>query len=256
MMKIIFRVLCRQARGVFLFPVVLAFTQLSALAVGSVNLVWNPSPDTDIDGYNIYYGSASGNYTNKISVGNVTNTMVVALAEGVQYFFAATAYNKSGLESDPSNEASYSVPIISVNQPPTLSALNNLVLNENAGLQTVALAGLSSGAPNENQTLSVTAVSSNPALIPNPAVSYTSANLSGSLAFTPVAFASGSATVTVTVNDGQSANGSFSRSFTVTVNPVNQPPTLSALNNLVLNENAGLQTVALAGLSSDRTSVV
>ena len=48
----------------------------------------------------------------------------------------------------------------------------------------------------------VTASSSNPALIPNPTVTYTSPNATGSLAYTPVANTSGSAVITVTVSDG------------------------------------------------------
>jgi hypothetical protein len=39
------------------------------------------------------------------------------------------------------------VPI--VNQPPTLNAINNLATNENAGLQTVSLSGIASGATND-----------------------------------------------------------------------------------------------------------
>jgi len=33
---------------------------------------------------------------------------------------------------------------------------------------------------------------------------------------------------------------------------VNQPPTLNAINNLTINENAGLQTVSLSGITPVR----
>src|SRR5206468_3006350 len=95
---------------------------------------------------------------------------------------------------------------------------------EDAGVQTVELSGISAGG-GESQNLTVTAVSSNTALIPNPTVSYTSANPSGSLSYTPVADQSGSAVITVTVqDDGGTANGGVdttTRTFTVTVTPVN-----------------------------------
>ena len=87
-----------------------------------------------------------------------------------------------------------------------MNAITNLTINENAGLQTVSLSGITSGATNENQTLTVTAVSSNTGLIPNPTVNYTSANTTGSLTFTPVTNANGTATITVTVNDGGTSN--------------------------------------------------
>ena len=56
---------------------------------------------------------------------------------------------------------------------------------------------------------------------------------------TPAANASGSATVTVSVNNGGASNNIVTQTFTVTVNAVNQAPTLNALNNLTINENAG-----------------
>ncbi|MEO7678272.1 MAG: Ig-like domain-containing protein, partial [Verrucomicrobiota bacterium] len=216
-----------------------------------MNLAWDPSPDVDVQGYRLYYGSASGNYSSSISVGNVMTAMIPGLLDGVTYFFVATAYNTAGLESDPSNEVSYSPPSTTVtNRPPTLNALNNLTINESAGLQSVGLSGISSGAANEFQTLTVTAGSSNPSLIANPAINYSSPNGTGILTFTPVAYAFGTATITVTVNDGQFQNNLITRSFVVTVNAVNQAPTLNALNNVTILENASAQTVTLSGISS------
>src|SRR5208282_1669728 len=96
--------------------------QLPAFAIQSVTLAWNPSTDPTVVGYNIYYGGASGNYTNTLSVGNVTNVTVSGLVEGDTYYFAATTYNSSGIQSPFSSEVSYSVPTtnaVAVNQPPT-----------------------------------------------------------------------------------------------------------------------------------------
>jgi hypothetical protein len=117
------------------------------------------------------------------------------------------------------------------------------MLDENAGLQTVNLTGISSGATNEFQTLTVTATSSNPALIPTPAVNYTSPNSTGSISFTPVASAFGSATVTVTVNDGGASNNVVSRSFSVIVNQVDLPPTITAIPNQVIATNTPTQPI-------------
>src|SRR5439155_2263467 len=63
------------------------------------------------------------------------------------------------------------LPIINVNavnDQPTLNAITDQTVNEDAAQQTVALDGIGSGAANEAQTLTVTASSSNTALIPNP----------------------------------------------------------------------------------------
>jgi len=82
----------------------------------------------------------------------------------------------------------------------------------------------------------VTASSSNPGLIPQPTVNYTSPNSTGTLRFTPVAQANGVATITVTVNDGGASNNVVTRSFTVTVS-ANTPPTISVITNQVIATN-------------------
>ena len=87
------------------------------------------------------------------------------------------------------------------NQLPTLDALADLTIAENAAEQTVNLAGITDG-DSGTQPLRVTASSSTPSLIPDSTVTYTSLNATGSLAFTPVADQSGTATITVTVEDG------------------------------------------------------
>ena len=93
-------------------------------------------------------------------------------------------------------------------------------------------------------------------MIPNPTVNYSSPNTTGTLTFTPVPTANGIATITVTVNDGGASNNIVTQTFTVTVNPVNQPPTLNALSNVTINESAGLQTVNLSGITSGATNEV
>jgi len=76
----------------------------------SVTLAWNRSPDTNVVGYNAYYGVASRTYTNTINLGNTTKATISGLVEGATYYFALTAYNILGLESDYSSEISYTVP--------------------------------------------------------------------------------------------------------------------------------------------------
>lgn len=79
-------------------------------AASSVTLAWEPSPDPTVVGYNLYSGVASGTYTNKLDVGSATNGSIFGLVELVTYFFAVTAYDALGLESDFSNELSFTVP--------------------------------------------------------------------------------------------------------------------------------------------------
>jgi hypothetical protein len=100
--------------GIFLFLALtlhgVAAFSATPPATASVNLEWSPSSDPAVIGYNIYYGGVSGNYTNKINAGNVTNINIFGLVPGVTYYFAATAYDALGDESGFSSEISYLVP--------------------------------------------------------------------------------------------------------------------------------------------------
>ncbi|HEX8144756.1 MAG TPA: tandem-95 repeat protein [Pyrinomonadaceae bacterium] len=139
--------------------------------------------------------------------------------------------------------ATATITVNPVNDAPTLNAIADLTINEDAPLQTVNLAGITAGG-GESQTLVVTATSNNTGLIPNPAVTYTSPNGTGSLSFTPAADQSGSALITVTVSDGGGiANGGVEtvvRTFTVTVNPVNDAPVNTVPGAQVTNADTAL----------------
>ena len=148
----------------------------------------------------------------------------------------------------------FTVTVTPVNDAPTLNALSDLALNEDAGIQHVTLSGIGSGAANETQVLTITATSDRTDIVPTPVVTYNAGASVGQLDFTPVADASGTATITVTIqDDGGTLNGGIDtqiQTFQVVIAPVNDPPTLNALTNLVLSEDAGVQTIVLDGISS------
>ena len=128
----------------------------------------------------------------------------------------------------------FTVTVTPVNDRPLLSAIADVTVVENSSAQVVALSGIAVGPANEvGQALTVTAISSRPDIIPDPTVTYTSAQSTGVLSFTPVTNMSGTATILVTVRDnGGTANGgqnTWSLSFTVTVTPVPHIPVL--INN-------------------------
>jgi hypothetical protein len=141
----------------------------------------------------------------------------------------------------------FTVNVAAVNQQPTLDTLGNIAILKNSGAQNVNLTGISAG-PGDSQTISITATSDTPGLIPNPQVTYNSPAATGSLSFTPVANATGSATITVTVKDnGGTANGgadTIVRMFTITVNNPNQPPSFTKGSNQAVAMNAAAQSIA------------
>jgi hypothetical protein len=188
-------------------------------------LAWQPSTDTNVVGYNVYFGGASETYTNKFSAGDTMSAVVSNLMQGATYYFAVTAYDSTGLESPFSSETSYAVPLnagngsnpTTANTPPTLNTIGNVAINENAGEQTVNLSGISSGIVSGKQKLKITAASSDHALIPAPKIKYTSANTTGTLTFAPKKNATGTATITITANNGEKTANLVTQIFTVTV---------------------------------------
>ena len=95
------------AHDSFLVSVLAILVSVSTHAASTVTLAWDPSTGTNIAGYKIYYGASSGSYTNALTVGSVTTATISNLLNGATYYFVATAYDSSNLESDFSNEVSY-----------------------------------------------------------------------------------------------------------------------------------------------------
>src|SRR3954462_12309283 len=173
----------RQAVLTVFLLILSGIAPFSAFAASTVTLAWDPSVSTNVAGYNLYYGAISGNYTNVVSAGLATSATISGLASNTIYYFAATAYDTDGIESEFSTETNY-ITSPPLNYPPTLNPIANLTINENAGQQPITLTGISSGFSNEFQTLTVSAISRNTRLIPNPAVTYVSPNSTATLRFT------------------------------------------------------------------------
>ena len=85
----------------------------------SVKLEWDANTEGDLAGYKVYYGGESGSYSDTVDVGNVTFFTVTSLSEGL-FFFAVTAYDTSGNESDFSNEVSADIDLTPPSIPTNL----------------------------------------------------------------------------------------------------------------------------------------
>lgn len=87
-------------------------------AIGSASLQWiapteneDGSPLTDLAGFTVYVGTASGLYTHEHRIENpsISVYLVEQLDSGSEYFFVVTAFNAADHESDFSNEVSKSI---------------------------------------------------------------------------------------------------------------------------------------------------
>lgn len=83
--------------------VVVAIVGSSApVLAGSISLAWDPVPGAN--GYRVYYGPASGQYTQSSDRGNVTQTVINGLADCTTWYLAVKAYNVIGESPGFSNE--------------------------------------------------------------------------------------------------------------------------------------------------------
>ena len=157
-----------------------------------------------------------------------------------------TAGHPYGLMSD---EATVSITVTDVNDPPSFTTGPDQAIDEDAGAQTVAgwATNISPGPPNEaGQALDFIVSADTPALFAvQPAIDATS----GTLTYTPAGNANGSTVVTVQLHDnGGTADGgqdtSAPQTFTITINPINDAPSFTKGADQTVNEDAGAQTVA------------
>jgi hypothetical protein len=91
-------------------------------ALQNVTLAWDANSETNLAGYKLYYGTSSRAYTNVSNLGNALSASI-NLLEGSTYYFAVTAVNTLGIESDYSTEVSYNIPIIQ--SPITVTTVGN-----------------------------------------------------------------------------------------------------------------------------------
>lgn len=78
---------------------------IAQLLIGAT-LAWDPSPTPTVVGYRLYQKDNAGHSYSVIGTTSGT-TLSSQILDGVTYTWMVTAYTASGLESDPSNEVSY-----------------------------------------------------------------------------------------------------------------------------------------------------
>jgi hypothetical protein len=115
--------------SMILLATLIVFAQVAA--AGDVTLLWDPSTEPELAGYQVCYGTSSRQYTTVVNVGNVTTYTVSGLAVGT-YYFSARTYDSAGLQSDYSNEVTTVVSGSSDTTPPVISAIASSSITSSA----------------------------------------------------------------------------------------------------------------------------
>jgi hypothetical protein len=98
------------ARWLFVMVILGIIFPVSQVMGGGVNLTWIPTSNTNVTGYEVYYGTSSSNYDNWMFAGKGTNVIINGLTPGMTYYFNAASIDVYGERSEFAGQTSYTVP--------------------------------------------------------------------------------------------------------------------------------------------------
>jgi hypothetical protein len=200
----------------------------------TVALAWDPSPSA-VTGYKIYYRAGSDNLSQTggegtvvVDVGSVLTYSLSNLNDAEDYYFAVTAYDVNGQESDFSNRV-HSPAVVAVNQPPVLAPIGAKSINEG---QSLAFTILATDADSDPLTYGASNLPAGATFNPTTRQFVWTPNYSGSANIRVFS-------VTFSVSDGFAED---TEQVTINVNPVNRSPVLEPIGaqELVAGDNYNL----------------
>jgi hypothetical protein len=103
------------------WKIILVLLAINAGAQESVTLAWDRSPSPEACGYNVYFGTNSLGYSQRVNASTNLSVQVCDLKPDVTYRFAATCYDQAGLESAFSPEVTYKTIRAGTNRVVTVS---------------------------------------------------------------------------------------------------------------------------------------
>ena len=93
----------RSVLGYVCFAVLLLGYARSASAQETVSLAWDPSPDPEVTGYMLSWGTRVGQYPNSVDVGAQLTWTLTGLSRHQRYYFIVQAYNAERTLSEPTS---------------------------------------------------------------------------------------------------------------------------------------------------------
>ena len=196
-------------------------------AASSLTLTGTSSDTTLVPTANIVFGGADANRT--VTVTPALNqfgtaTITVTVDDGV-----ATT-------SDP-----FLLTVNAVNDPPTISDIADQSTGEDTS--TAAIVFTIGDVETEVSSLTLTGTSSDTTLVPNANIVFGGTDANRTVTVTPAGDEAGSTTITVSVSDGtDTANDTF----VLTVNMINDPPTMSDILDQTTDQNVPTTVIAFA----------
>lgn len=85
-------------------PETSASTGVASRGTASIALAWDRSPDPNVTGYKILFGTQPGSYPNSVDAGSEASATLTNLENGTRYYIVTVAVDRQGNQSPPSNE--------------------------------------------------------------------------------------------------------------------------------------------------------
>ncbi|MEO5914553.1 MAG: choice-of-anchor tandem repeat GloVer-containing protein [Luteolibacter sp.] len=129
---------------------------------------------------------------------------------------------------------------IDENDPPTISNIGNKTIDEDTSTAAIPI---TLGDPDDPaNSLELTGSSSDTTLVPDAKIVFSGSGANRTVTVTPAANRNGSAIITITVSDGKL---STTETFQLTVDPVNDPPTISSIPDQTIPVNTATAAIPL-----------
>lgn len=146
----------------------------------------------------------------------------------------------------------FEIGVYEINNKPVIAATADASILEDAVAQQISLSGIDDGDVNVSQTLAVTATADKPELFTAFALNYTPSQSSGTINYTPAPNAFGVAKVVIEVrdfggHDFNNGNQSVTDTFLITINAVNDAPTLNSRADTTMSYLSQVRTIPLTG---------
>ncbi|MBU4230867.1 MAG: immunoglobulin domain-containing protein, partial [Proteobacteria bacterium] len=226
-------------------------TELTATTIGpAVSLEWIASADAGLPGflgYHVYRAVTIDGPWTRLTTDAIAVTQYSDAAPPTSAVYIVRALCLQTASSGSYKNLSQGAFVAEPNTPPTISGIADLVTDEDTASGTSSFT--IGDAETSADALWITATASNAALVKN--FVFAGAGAARTISVVPVTNANGSSVITVTVSDGFA---SASTNFTLTVNPVNDPPVPANLTLIVTNNRPATVTLSATDVENDPLS--
>ena len=194
-------------------------------SAGNLTVTASSSNPTLVPNANITLGGSGANRTVTIQpVANQAGVATITLAVSDGATNATTTFRLT---------------VNAINDTPTISSVSNQIIDEDAITTAIPFTIGDNDTPLGNLTVSAT--SSNTVLVPGATIALGGSGASRTITLTPASNQFGDTLITLFVTDGSLTNSS---SFLLTVRPVDDPPTLTAIADQTINMDTATSPLA------------